>query len=152
MVAAQPELPPHPGGNHFCSLIPSLAQEDGTASHVAWDKGQTLTLVSAPQPEIRWPCSIETPPAYSLEIPQKVRWQQSLSPKVRPGEVAENHTPFGQKQFLAAQVLWPSPGVQRTEKIVRTGLKIPESLQTAPRHRCVPLGPDHQTCRWKSPH
>lgn len=82
------------------------------------------------------------------EIPQKVGQWPSQSPGVHPGEAGENHAPFGQKEFSAAEVPWASPGVQRTERTVQTWLKIPESPQTPPRHRCVPLGPDHWWCRW----
>lgn len=78
----------------------------------------------------------------TAEVPQKVGRQQFLSPKVHPGTVGENCTPLGQKWFLVAGVLWVSPGVQGTVRIVQTWLKIPESLQTPPKCCCVPQGQD----------
>lgn len=63
MVVAQPELPPPPGVTiSAASFLPwlrkmgLLATWPGTRQRPGQE--QPLTLVSAPQPEIRWPCSI----------------------------------------------------------------------------------------------
>lgn len=142
--AAQPALPPRVTIS-AASVLPWLR---------GWGEGQDRGSARPwPAPRSLRPAGLaayETPPACSLEIPQE-RWQLLLSPKARPRGTAESHAPSGQKQLLAAEGRRPSLGVPRTARVVRTWLKTPESLQTAPRHCRAPLGPDPRRCRRRSP-